>query len=146
MYKAKQIAEYIVWRLNKGDLGYSTISNLKLQKVLYFLQAEFLVSTGSPLFSDKIIAWDFGPVVEDVYQEYKIFGGAFIPGQFKKHSPLIAKDDADRIDVMLKELDQYSNTYLTDLVHHQKPWRNNYIRGCNMVIPNSDIKAYFTED
>ena len=146
IYSAEKIAEYILWRLQKGDLGYTTVSNLKLQKILYFLQADCLVQTNAPLFKDEIVAWNFGPVVIDVYMKYRVFGGAFIPNAFIKKSPLIAKDDAERIDNMLVELNKYSSVDLTKITLNQRPWKQNYIRNANMKIPNSDIQAYFAED
>ena len=76
MYNVLDVARYIIWYCKKK--GYS-ISNLKLQKILYFVQAEFLVSVGSPCFAEEIEAWDFGPVVPEVYHEFKIFGSADIP-------------------------------------------------------------------
>lgn len=63
MYSAVIAAQYIILRCNQ--LGKS-ISNLKLQKMLYFLQAEFLVSQDRPCFRERIEAWDFGPVVPEV--------------------------------------------------------------------------------
>ena len=68
MYSAVDVARYIIWYCKRQ--GYS-ISNLKLQKILYFVQAEFLVNTGKPCFSEEIEAWDFGPVVPEVYHEFK---------------------------------------------------------------------------
>ena len=59
MYRASDIARYIIERCKETN---RTISNLKLQKILYFVQAEFLVSTNHACFSDPIEAWDFGPV------------------------------------------------------------------------------------
>ena len=64
MYSAIDIARYIIWYCKNH--GY-TISNLKLQKILYFVQAEFLVSAGAPCFYQDIEAWDFGPVIPEVY-------------------------------------------------------------------------------
>ena len=66
MYNALSVAHYIIDFYNRNNRG---ISNLKLQKVLYFVQAEFLVGTFDhrPCFSDPIEAWDFGPVVPSVY-------------------------------------------------------------------------------
>jgi len=64
-------------------MGHS-VSNLKLQKILYFIQAEFLVVKGIPCFEEEIIAWGFGPVVLEVYHEYKVYGAAGIPVFFKK--------------------------------------------------------------
>ena len=64
MYKAISVAKYIINYSNSID---SPISNLKLQKLLYYVQAAFLVEEGKKCFCDEIVAWAFGPVVPDVY-------------------------------------------------------------------------------
>ena len=63
-YNVLDISRYIINYSNVKDYG---ISNLKLQKILYFVQAYFLIETGSPCFKEKIEAWDFGPVVPKAY-------------------------------------------------------------------------------
>ena len=47
------------------------MTNLKLNKLLYYAQGVFLARTGKPLFDDDIEAWDLGPVVSCIYQKYK---------------------------------------------------------------------------
>lgn len=145
MYKAVDIAEYVIRRLDEGDLGYKGISNLKLQKVLYFLQAEFLVSTGKTLFEDQILAYDFGPVIKDVYYKYRMFGSTSI-FCFGKEKPFVAKDDAERIDEVLKEISNYPASYLTKITQNQTPWIKNYCEGEQNVIPNEDILEFFKEN
>lgn len=76
MYSAYDVAHYIIQKFNEMN---KAISNLKLQKVLYFIQAEFLVDINKPCFFEEIEAWDFGPVVPTVYRKYKIYGSANIP-------------------------------------------------------------------
>ena len=78
MYNALSVAHYIIGACSRLNFG---ISNLKLQKILYFVQAEFLVSTPThtPCFSERIEAWDFGPVVPVVYHKYKVYGSGLIP-------------------------------------------------------------------
>ncbi len=67
MYSAIDVARYIIWYCKRRRYS---ISNLKLQKILYFVQANFLVSIGTPCFEEEIEAWDFGPVVPEVYHEF----------------------------------------------------------------------------
>lgn len=55
-------------------LSISPMSNLKLQKMIYLVYADYLIRTKKQLFQDKIIAFQYGPVVEDVYQYYKGYG------------------------------------------------------------------------
>ncbi|MCA6080406.1 MAG: DUF4065 domain-containing protein [Endomicrobium sp.] len=67
--KALEIAKRI---LNYQLLDYTLeISHLKLQKLLFYCQAYHLSISGEPLFEDDILAWDYGPVVRSVYENYK---------------------------------------------------------------------------
>ncbi len=72
MYSAIVIANYIIEYEHSQN---RRISNLKLQKLLYFVQAQFFRIIGVPCFNDKIEAWSFGPVVVNVYHAYKFYGG-----------------------------------------------------------------------
>ena len=73
MYDVKDIANWFLiynsyMETNQGADG---ISNLKLQKLLYYAQSAYLALKNTPLFSNNIIAWNHGPVVEEIYQKYK---------------------------------------------------------------------------
>lgn len=70
MYSAMQIAKYTI---NKCTTEGHPISNLQLQKILYYIQRELLQS-GIDGFEDEIQAWQFGPVVPEVYCQYCGFG------------------------------------------------------------------------
>lgn len=144
MYKARSIARYIIQRCNEQN---KAISNLKLQKMLYFVQAEFLVAKGQPCFADKIEAWDFGPVVPEVYREYKIFGSANIPviGRWLYPTSLSA-DDRKLVDGIIDECAQYSASDLVEITHNQSPWMDAYIPGRNQEILPQSIKKYFSEE
>lgn len=70
MYSALNIAKYIIDKCTKDR---NPISNLQLQKILYYIQREFL-QQGVMAFSEDIEAWQFGPVVPEVYKQYCGFG------------------------------------------------------------------------
>ena len=70
-YSAYEIAKYVVTKCTEDN---SPISNLQLQKILYFLQIDFLRNRGEQLFTDDFEAWQFGPVVPDVYYKFCGFG------------------------------------------------------------------------
>lgn len=74
MYKALDLANYIVDKCIKDN---TPITNLQLQRILYFVQKDFL-KRGSPAFSDDIEAWEFGPVVPNVYFDFCGFGATSI--------------------------------------------------------------------
>ena len=78
MYGVLDVCRYIINYSNREDYG---VSNLKLQKLLYLKKVYFLMNNENqgPCFSEKIEAWDFGPVVPVAYHEYKQYGSTDIP-------------------------------------------------------------------
>ena len=82
MAKVQDVAKFFIGlaneqaEQNQGDL----MTNLRLQKLLYFAQGWYLARYGKPLFSDEIEAWTYGPVVPEVYQTYKPNGKDGIEG------------------------------------------------------------------
>lgn len=144
MYSAIDVAKYIIWYCKQK--GYS-ISNLKLQKILYFVQAAFLVDCGRPCFTEQIEAWDFGPVVPEVYHYFKIFGSADIPEFAGINSEAaIIRSDREVINEMVDQCGKYSASLLVEITHNQNPWREAYRKGYNNPIRNESIRAYFGED
>lgn len=68
MYEALDVARYVINR--SIELGYP-VTNIKLQKLLYFIQKEFIKERGEGCFKEPIVNWRHGAVVEEVYDEYK---------------------------------------------------------------------------
>ena len=92
MDRAMDIADYIV---NKCSEDGEPISNLQLQKILYFIQRDSLRKTGKPAFAESVEAWQFGPVVPGVYYSFAHWGGSpIVPHRPKK--PEI--EDRERVD------------------------------------------------
>lgn len=74
MYPVLELARYVVVKCIEDRCP---ISNLQLQKILYYIQREFLRVKGSPAFPEYIEAWPFGPVIPDVY--YYFCGAGSMP-------------------------------------------------------------------
>lgn len=66
--KALELAKYI---LNKSE---KKLSNLELQKTLYFTEIEYIKKFDKHLIDDNFEAWLYGPVAKDVYWEYRNYG------------------------------------------------------------------------
>lgn len=141
-YSALNVAEYIIQRCN--DQG-KLISNLKLQKILYFVQAEFLVAIGDVCFKDEIVAWDFGPVVPCVYHRYKVYGSASIPCLYDYDQYRISNADLQIMNGIIDECARLSASQLVDITHSQTPWQDAY-RSFNKIITPESIRRYFTEE
>ena len=132
-YHATEIAGYVLdFYKTTFDFGgkdvCSSISNLKLQSILYFLQANHLVERKEPLFSDEIEAKNFGLYVDSVYKKYARYGSAsIIIGKEEKEAKLkIFKEDQILMDEMLSVLKPYSAVDLFQLIRHQTPWVKAY--------------------
>ena len=144
MYKVLDVAQYIIKRCNSHN---QAISNLKLQKILYFVQAEFLVTKNQPCFNETIEAWDFGPVVPEAYHRYKAYGAGNIPIiAISLDRPLISESDQELINGIVDECVQYSASALVDITHRQTPWKKSYKAGFNCPITNESIEHFFKED
>lgn len=87
--KNKQVSALDIAKLL---LSIQPMSNLKLQKMIYLVYADYLKSTKKKLFKDKIVAFQYGPVVESIYQHYKIHGRSRIEFE-DKTIKLEVKDD-----------------------------------------------------
>lgn len=144
-YKVLDVCKYVIDYSNEKEYG---ISNLKLQKILYFIQAYFLIKQPSRCcFDDRIEAWDFGPVVPKAYREYKQFGSSDIPTimDFEKSdsNSCITGEDKNLIKTVIDKFADYSATDLVGLTHNQSPWIDAYIPHMNREITPEAIKEYF---
>ena len=139
MYKALDLSKYIV---NKCIAENSPISNLQLQKILYYIQEDF-IKGGSEAFSDNIEAWQFGPVVPNVYYYYCGNGSMPISDAFNTSS--IQEGDKKRIDPIVRKKRRLSPWALVADTHTPGgPWATVYNggKGERQVIPVELIKKW----
>lgn len=71
MGDAIDIADFMVQECLKKD---RPTTNMKLQKMLYFAWIEYYKKNKEWLFTDNFLAWKLGPVVYEVYAQYRVFG------------------------------------------------------------------------
>jgi len=158
MLNVLDVARYIIKYSN--EMGYG-ISNLRLQKLLYFVQAYYLAFTesGERCFSDSIEAWDFGPVVPKVYHEFKCYGSGSIPTipdrlEFDSNDiwstkrvpfddSVIPNADKKKINAVVDQFSDFSTTALVNLTHDQRPWKDAYGQCRSKEITPEAIRAYF---
>lgn len=113
MYDAKEIARFIITECFKKNI---LISNLKLQKTLYYLWIEYWKMYGTSLFSEEFCAWQLGPVIPDVYYEYCSYAGRPIAEYYDTR--IAGKDEMILLGIMLN----YVNLPASKLVNmtHKK--------------------------
>jgi len=120
MLSAMDVANYFLSIASEDD-G-ELISNMKLQKLLYYAQGFALALRGDSLFGDRIEAWTHGPVVPSVYHAFKHSqGGPVVPEEdidWDAYSP----DDRVLLDEVYQVYGQYSASALRALTHSEPPW------------------------
>ena len=143
MYNVLDICQYILDYCSAKNKG---ICNLKLQYILYFIQAEFLVSKNEPCFKEEIVAWGLGPVIPKAYYEYKKYGTSLISNLNKiEDATNISIEDKKIINRVLNITMNYTASDLSKITRSQTPWQNVYCGIINARISNSSIKLFFAE-
>lgn len=135
-YSVNSIADYVIeYAIDKGK----PINNLKLQKILYFLQARFLLESGGSLFDDTIEKWKYGPVVPEVYFRFNHLGAEDIkeiPREFNfmnllnedeiiEEEPnefVFPLEEKSIVDDTIDELLKYKPFDLVDETHKHSSW------------------------
>jgi uncharacterized phage-associated protein len=160
MYDGRKIANFM---LSEFDPNEFEITNLKLNKVLYYVQAFQLVRFSRPLIKNHFEAWDHGPIVRVVYHEFKSFDRSPIT-TLARHlnyasgeQEVIAHQD---IPAMLQKFIgdvashymKFSASQLRQMTHKVGgPWYQVYHsapdqRGIRDRIPNELISQHFSEE
>ena len=135
---ALELSYYIINHENSNN---REVTNLRLQKLLYFVQASLLSLNNGSEFQDIIQAWRYGPVVPKSYTEFKKF--EYRPIQTSKNITDIA--NKENIDGMLDYLSRFKTHQLVEITHNQTPWQKAMIRGIGSQITNESIREYFKE-
>jgi uncharacterized phage-associated protein len=138
MINAIEVAKYFL-SLSDPDIG-DIISNLKLQKLLYYAQGFHLALYDEPLFGENIAAWAHGPVVPDVYHNYKDYGSAYIPIPNDMDDSIFNDNQKDLMQEVYKIFGQFSAWKLRNMTHNEPPWRDTEI---NQIISNEKLSQYF---
>ncbi|MEM6738388.1 MAG: type II toxin-antitoxin system antitoxin SocA domain-containing protein [Bacteroidota bacterium] len=103
------------------------VSPLQLQKLLYYSQVWYVVKENEKLFDQDIKAWIYGPVVAEIWENFR----------YIKRTSIIPKDRLDSFDTPLLYVDHLeevwysyghlSGSQLVDLTHSELPWRSSRI-------------------
>ena len=130
-------------RIAAADEGAEFISNLKLQKLLYYAQGCALAVTDEPLFGDEIVAWQHGPVVECVYHAYKNNGANGIAFEDDFDFAQFTPEENELLEEVYDTFGQYSAWKLRNMTHEETPWLTTQQ---SEVISTTVIKEFFKQE
>jgi len=159
-YSSKAVANQFI-ALAKQDAR-SDMSPMKLQKLVYYAHAWFIAFTDNALIKEDIQAWKFGPVIPDVYHEFKAHGNAnitsfatelnFEQSKLELITPVVDDDDDDAnaiINEVWRTYKDLTPIQLSNATHAKgSPWEvvaSSYGSELpkNIEIPNNLIKEIF---
>ena len=142
----------------KFFLAMRPLSHLQLQKLVYLAYKEYLFKYKEPLFDEKIVAFQYGPVVEEVYQQFKRYGSEVI--KIDDQTEYILKDirlpqalgrmllvegSEKIVTILLDVINQYGDLtggQLVELTHSsQGPWDTVFRPSLNCEITDEIILA-----
>lgn len=140
MVTASDLAKYIVHKANGMNVS---ITHLKLQKILYYVAGVFAGALNERAFRDSIEAWQYGPVVRNVYIEFCSWGAL----------PLLCDEDVSLdyneeqkgiVDFVIEQKIGMSGRELVNATHREAPWKK--YEDCIAEKPEisfQDLRNYF---
>lgn len=160
MYEARKISNFLIAR---SETHKFPLTNLRLNKLLYFIHGWGLTSRPDGLVRNHFLAWAHGPVVRPVYDAFKRFDDDPItePAQYLDYvtgeNRVIAYDDISPDDTavierVFRSYDHYTTGQLVSISHVVGgPWHTVYSASAkdnraNLRIPNNIIRAHFLKE
>ena len=156
-HDGRAVANFI---LDRCEATGRRVSNLALQKIVYFCHAWSLVRTGTPLVKHRFEAWEHGPVLPYLYRDFKSFEAAPITSRAKRIDPANGKlrevdynFDSDTAAFLAEIVDFYSRIRASDLrqLSHADggPWHQvwNHQGNANpgMKIDDNQIQQFYSK-
>ena len=150
-YSASHIAAILVMR---GIEERNYLSQMKLQKVVFFAHGYHLARYDEPLIVENFQAWKFGPVLQSIYHDFKLYGSNPITDTNSLSDPYyrsdfnpkkLSKSAQDAINYTWEVTKGLTAAQLSNWTHLKgSPWSESYNeRDKEIIIRNDLIKNYF---
>lgn len=147
-HKAIDVAAYLIRKVNEDDIYKNDMIPLKLQKLVYICHGWMLGIYGERLIKEDVEAWQYGPVIKELYEELKKYKKSHI-SSIKNQSEQMFEEHVKRLlDKVLSVYCKYTATELVALTHQQStPWykitSGDALVFSGLVIPIEMIREYY---
>ena len=149
-YDSRGVANVILRYAN--DAG-KKLTPMQLIKLVYLANGWSLAFLGRPLINEDVQAWQYGPVIPNVYRAFNRYGSAPITDYAKQMFTDLAYPadlDEDEKKVVHAVVNSYGHIHAFQLsakMHEPgTPWTKTFNeKGPYSVIPPSLIKEHFVE-
>jgi uncharacterized phage-associated protein len=121
--KAIDVAQYLIY-LAASEPEPESLTHMRLQKLLYYVQGWSLALRNRPMFPERIEAWAHGPVVPNLYPRFADFGDKPISPEDMLVSGRLSQRDREFIESVWEAYKAYSSSSLRAMTHDESPWRD----------------------
>lgn len=152
MVNIHDVCDYVIKKTNADEA--MPLNNLKLQKLLYYIQAWHLAFYREKFFDGSFQAWVHGPVNREIYDRFNPTKYLYsdLSGKDIKDEDFLKRidpEDQEHIDNVLDTYLKYTGAQLETLTHKELPWiaaRKGYgkFQNCEVEIDNELIQAYYS--
>lgn len=154
-YESEAVANYF---LDLAEKERTPLSPMKIQKLVYFAHGWYLAVYDKPLLAVPVQAWSYGPVIPDLYHEFKMYGNSpivapatrFVRGVWTR--PKIEDNDRESRALLEKVWQEYKGfdaLTLADMTHTpDSPWlktKKEHGEARHVDISDEDIRQYFID-
>ncbi|RUT06807.1 hypothetical protein DSM106972_030640 [Dulcicalothrix desertica PCC 7102] len=122
MINSINVARYFIIRAYEDGIE-AEMTNMKVQKLLYYSQSLHLAMYDEPLFSEEIQAWRYGPVCPEAYKFYSNFEANQLPIPSKDNLSEIAEDKRKLLEEVWENFGAYNAYRLSNMTHGEFPWK-----------------------
>lgn len=150
MYSIDDITDYVISSVKSEDKTASLI-HLKLQKLLYYIQAWSYGINKSPFFEGDFEAWIHGPVNRHIYNRFSLTKTLYSEINLEdriKDNIAIKEKDKEFLDFILENYVKFSGAELEKMTHSEQPWIKargslGMFERCDTIISPDDMKDYY---
>ncbi len=144
MVSAVALANTILKKAFEEDVS---VTPMKLQKLIYFVYRQCLQKYDIKILSDNFLVWQYGPVLQSVYDEFKSFRANKITRFAKdaRNNVYVINESANAqlsnaINDVWNKYKYYDGVYLSSLTHQPgTAWKKAYDQ-CRDTLLVEDIK------
>lgn len=129
--------------IRRGNFNFN---NMKVQKLTYIANGFALAILNEPLFFNECRAWQYGPVIPELYEKLKCYGKGIVRDVVSHtYQEKLSENQIAIIAEVVKSYAKVSSLQLSTLTHKKgTPWQKVWSSGAEFaVIPNTEIKEYY---
>lgn len=143
-HDARAVANVLIDRSLQDE---KPLTPLQIIKLVYFCHGWMLGLYGRPLVSQSVEAWQYGPVIADVYRQLRRWRDNPVKRRLRVSSESFDAQEEDIIRQVYEKYGVLDGIRLSQLTHAPgTPWAHVWFKaGKNSVVPNNMIKEHYAE-